>query len=171
MRLSKRGRKKGVGWMTAAAEMSAERMADLERRVLALEERTRISLWSDGQGHLNKADELVLRHGEYVDKTDAARILGVTRATVYAMLADGSGYFVELDGQLVGICKGIGNRVEAIASVLPGKGKDILLALCKQLGGNRFCLQVADTNTRAVSLYERLGFVKTKEISCWYKIL
>jgi len=88
-----------------------------------------------------------------------------------AMLADGSGYFVELDGQLVGICKGIGNRVEAIASVLPGKGKDILLALCKQLGGNRFCLQVADTNTRAVSLYERLGFVKTKEISCWYKIL
>ncbi len=112
MRLSKRGRKKGVGWMTAAAEMSVERMADLERRVLALEERTRISLWSDGQGHLNKADELVLRHGEYVDKTDAARILGVTRATVYAMLAD---------GRIAGACEGRRVDVRSIGRYLASR--------------------------------------------------
>lgn len=91
--------------------------------------------------------------------------------TANEMLTDGSGCFVELDGQIIGIGKGVGNQVEAIASTAPGKGKDVLLALCKQLGGSCFRLQVADTNTRAVSLYERLGFVKTKEISCWYKIL
>ena len=94
----KRGlKRKGSGEMTAAAEMSVERMADLERRVLALEERTRKSLWNEGGVHPSKTEELVQRHGEYVDKTVAARILGVTRATVYAMLAD---------GRISGACEG-----------------------------------------------------------------
>lgn len=75
--------------MTAAMEKSVQRMADLERRVQALEERTRKSLWNEEPLRPSKADELVSQHGEYVDKTVAARILGVTRATVYAMLADG----------------------------------------------------------------------------------
>lgn len=89
--------RKGSGEMTAATEMSVERMADLERRVLALEERTRKSLWSEEASRPSKSEELVLRHGEYVDKTLAARILGVTRATVYAMLAD---------GRISGACEG-----------------------------------------------------------------
>jgi len=83
--------------MTAVMEMSVERMADLERRVQALEERTRRPLWSEDTFRPNKAEELVARHGEYVDKTVAARILGVTRATVYAMLAD---------GRIAGACEG-----------------------------------------------------------------
>ncbi len=86
---SPKGEKKGVGWMTAAMEMSAERMADLERRIQALEERTRKSLWCEEPCRPGKAEELTARYGEYVDKTVAAKILGVTRATVYAMLADG----------------------------------------------------------------------------------
>lgn len=71
------------------AEMSVERMADLERRIQALEERTRRPLWNDDAFRPAKGEELVARYGEYVDKTGAAKILGVTRATVYAMLADG----------------------------------------------------------------------------------
>ena len=70
-------------------EMSIKRMADLERRVQALEERTRRSLWTQEEAQAIKEEELVLRYGEYADKTVAAKILGVTRATVYAMLADG----------------------------------------------------------------------------------
>lgn len=77
--------------------MSVERMADLERRVQALEERTRRPLWNEGTNRPSKAEELVARHGEYVDKTVAARILGVTRATIYAMLAD---------GRITGACEG-----------------------------------------------------------------
>ena len=75
--------------MVAAMEMSVQRMEDLERRVYALEERARGLLWNEAPDHSGKAEELVARYGEYVDKTFAAKILGVTRATVYAMLADG----------------------------------------------------------------------------------
>lgn len=91
------------------AEMSVERMADLERRVRALEERARRALWSEERLRAGKEEELVLRYGEYVDKTVAAQILGVTRATVYAMLAD---------GRIVGACAGKRVDVRSIASYL-----------------------------------------------------
>lgn len=91
------------------AEMSAERMADLERRVRALEERVRRVLWSEERLRTGKEEELVSRYGEYVDKTVAARILGVTRATVYAMLAD---------GRIVGACAGKRVDVRSIAGYL-----------------------------------------------------
>ncbi len=91
------------------AEMSVERMADLERRVRALEERTRKALWSEEQKRSGKEEELISRYGEYVDKTVAARILGVTRATVYAMLAD---------GRIIGACAGKRVDVRSIAHYL-----------------------------------------------------
>ena len=81
---------KGDRWsVEATMEMSLQRMADLERRVMALEERTRRSLWTQEAAQASKEEELLGRYGEYVDKTLAAKILGVTRTTVYAMLADG----------------------------------------------------------------------------------
>ena len=92
-------------------------------------------------------------------------------AAAKGMLRDGSGYFVKRNDQIVGIAKGAGDTIEAIASTVPGAGASVLFALCRQLGGERFRLQVADANIRAMALYERLGFVKSKEISSWYKIL
>lgn len=82
------------------------RMADLERRVLALEERTRRSLWTQEAALASKEEELLGRYGEYVDKTLTAKILGVTRATVYAMLAD---------GRIEGACSGRRVSVRSIA--------------------------------------------------------
>ena len=83
-----------------------QRMADLERRVLALEERTRRSLWTQEAALASKEAELLGRYGEYVDKTLTAKILGVTRATVYAMLAD---------GRIEGACSGRRVSVRSIA--------------------------------------------------------
>ena len=83
-----------------------QRMADLERRVLALEERTRRSLWTQEAALASKEEELLGRYGEYVDKTLTAKILGVTRATVYAMLAD---------GRIEGACSGRRVSVRSIA--------------------------------------------------------
>ena len=83
-----------------------QRMADLERRVLALEERTRRSLWTQEAALASKEEELMGRYGEYVDKTLTAKILGVTRATVYAMLAD---------GRIEGACSGRRVSVRSIA--------------------------------------------------------
>ena len=92
--------------MEAVLEKSAlresERVAELERRVRALEERSRLAF---AQGR-SKEEELVSRYGEYVDKTVAARILGVSRVTVYAMLAD---------GRILGACAGRRVDVRSIA--------------------------------------------------------
>lgn len=89
-----------------AMEMSLQRMADLERRVLMLEERTRRSLWTREEESVHQEEALVAQYGEYVDKTATARILGVTRATVYAMLAD---------GRIEGACSGRRVSVRSIA--------------------------------------------------------
>ena len=88
--------------------MAAKRMADLERRVLALEERTRKAIWQEERLPC-KADELSARYGEYVDKTVAAKILGVTRATVYAMLDD---------GRIAGACEGRRVSVSSIVQYM-----------------------------------------------------
>ena len=89
------------------SERTNERMAELERRMLMLEEQARQAL-SLMQSR-SKEDELVSRYGEYVDKTVAARILGVTRVTVYAMLAD---------GRILGACAGRRVSVRSIARYL-----------------------------------------------------
>lgn len=99
--------RKGDRWsVEMAMEMSMQRMADLERRVLALEERTRRSLWTREEENLRREEALVAQYGEYVDKTATARILGVTRATVYAMLSD---------GRIEGACSGRRVSVRSIA--------------------------------------------------------
>lgn len=82
------------------------RMDDLEQRVLALEERTRRFVWSKEEYSVKKEAELVDRYGEHVGKSTAAQILGVCRATVYAMLAD---------GRLQGACEGKRVDVRSIA--------------------------------------------------------
>ena len=82
------------------------RMDDLEQRVLALEERTRRFLSAKDEENARKEEELIDMHGEYVDKSTAARILGVTRATVYAMLKD---------GRIEGACSGRRVDVRSIA--------------------------------------------------------
>ena len=87
------------------------------------------------------------------------------------MLADGDGYFVHREGVLLGIGKASGNRIEAVVSCVPGAGSDVVLALNHALSGEKICLDVASSNSPAVALYDRLGFIKTSEISHWYFIL
>ena len=93
-----------------------EKMDDLERRVLALEERTRSSIWSKEGELIRMQEELVAQYGKYVDKTATAKILGVTRATVYAMLED---------GRIEGACEGKRVDVRSIARyIYSGKPKN-----------------------------------------------
>ena len=62
------------------------RIRQLEQRVFALEE----TLHQADQLRKKTAEEaLEAKYGESVDKSLAARIMGVTRSTVYAMIADG----------------------------------------------------------------------------------
>ena len=95
--------------METAKGISTDRMADLERRVRLLEARARSTAWGAEDITLRREEALVERYGESVDKTVASRMLGVTRATVYAMLAD---------GRIAGACEGRRVDVRSIARYL-----------------------------------------------------
>lgn len=86
------------------------------------------------------------------------------------MLQRGDGYFVHRDGKLLGIGMASGDRLDAVAAVVPHAGQDIVLALCHALSGEQVMLDVASENGKAIRLYERLGFIKTAELSKWYCI-
>lgn len=81
-----------------------------------------------------------------------------------------NGYFVYRENTLIGIGVAEGKRIDAIVSVVPGCGKDVLLALNRVLSGQHVEIEVASSNTRAVRLYQKLGFQTIGELSRWYKI-
>jgi hypothetical protein len=81
-----------------------------------------------------------------------------------------SGCFVYDNEVLLGIGMASNAEIDAVASICPGGGAKIVSALCRKLGKEKITLQVALENEKAIALYERMGFQKTEEISCWYKI-
>lgn len=87
------------------------------------------------------------------------------------LLNTGDGYFVHRDGLVLGIGKAKDDFIDTVISVEPGAGETVLRALCSALQCETVRLWVASENHRAVRLYQRLGFVKTKELSRWYRVL
>ncbi len=86
------------------------------------------------------------------------------------LLQKGSAYFVHRDGELLGIGVAGGNFIDTVIAVKPGAGEAVVRALASILTEDTVRLMVADVNTRAVRLYERLGFVKVKELSRWHLV-
>lgn len=82
---------------------------DFERRLSQLEEKVDSILES-----AVREKAFVKQYGECVNKTKAAKILGVTRATVYAMLGD---------GRLKGSMEGKKVNVRSICRLLESGGK------------------------------------------------
>ena len=83
----------------------------------------------------------------------------------------GGAYFVHEKGQLLGIGWMEQGEVKAVASEVPGAGVRIMHTLMSVIPEEQVHLQVVSTNHRAIRLYEKLGFVKTAEISRWYRIV
>lgn len=96
-------------------------------------------------------------NASYMDSADAKKLL-----------EQGNGYFVHTAGRLLGIGIASGETVQAVISVEKGAGREVLLALTHALSGDKVVLEVASANSRALRLYERLGFIKTSELSRWY---
>lgn len=86
------------------------------------------------------------------------------------MLVRGDGYFVHRGENLLGIGIAGADKIDAVISVVPGAGKDVLLALSHAVFSETISLEVASTNKRAIRLYESLGFIPVEECSNWYKI-
>lgn len=86
------------------------------------------------------------------------------------IVQSGGAYFVHEDGDLLGIGWLDDTELLAVAAAKPGTGRAVLNTLMSLIEGAQMHLEVASTNERAIRLYEKMGFIKTKEISRWYKI-
>ena len=95
----------------------------------------------------------------------------MTDGDVKAMVEKGDGYFVHRDGTLLGIGRAYIDRIEMVASVVPGSGEQVMAALCSALGEEQVTLEVSSENHDALRLYRRMGFTVTAELERWYKII
>jgi hypothetical protein len=94
----------------------------------------------------------------------------MTEKDAQAMLEDGSGYFVHRGDTLLGIGKVSGSEIQWVASLVPGAGREVVCALAHAVIADVVELTVASTNTKALELYESLGFFRVREQSRWYVI-
>lgn len=94
----------------------------------------------------------------------------MTDADGQKMLADGDGYFVHRQGQLLGIGRADWDSIRFLAAVKPGAGADVVKALCHAIQAETVTLEAASANHKAMQLYRTLGFLESAEISRWYKI-
>lgn len=85
------------------------------------------------------------------------------------IVESGGAYFVHDNGRMLGIGWIEDTKLLAIAAV-PGEGERVMHSLMSLVEGETMTLEVASTNERAIRLYERLGFLKTAEISRWYRV-
>lgn len=86
------------------------------------------------------------------------------------MLKRGDGYFVHRQGTLLGTGIASGDRIDWVASVVPGGGWDVVCALSHAITADTASLTVSMDNEKALRLYERVGFVVTKKISSWHSV-
>ena len=103
--------------------------------------------------------------------TDVPNAAYMDRKDANEMLKRGDGYFVHRDGELLGIGIAADETIQAVIACKKGSGRDVLLALTHALWGEQIRLEVASTNTRALRLYDRLGFIQTSELSRWFHVL
>lgn len=86
------------------------------------------------------------------------------------ILESGGAYFVHDNGKLLGIGWLEDTKLLAVAATEPGAGTPVMHTLMSLMEGDRMQLEVASTNERAIRLYEKLGFVKTAELTRWYDV-
>lgn len=94
----------------------------------------------------------------------------MTRKEAQELADKNEAYFVHRDGSLLGIGSACGGRIGALASVVPGSGRDVALALMSVLAEDMAELEVASTNEKALRLYKSFGFVTVSEQTRWYRI-
>lgn len=87
------------------------------------------------------------------------------------ILSSNGAYFVHDNGELLGIGWVKDQELLTIAAVKPGVGEQVMHTLMSLIEGGDMKLEVASTNARAIRLYEKLGFLKTAEVTRWYEVM
>lgn len=86
------------------------------------------------------------------------------------ILERGGACFVHKNGELLGGGWLANGELLLIAAAVPGAGERVMHTLMSLQPDEPIELEVASTNTRAIRLYEKLGFVKASELRQWYKV-
>jgi len=84
------------------------------------------------------------------------------------ILASNGAYFIHDCGKLLGIGWMEDTHLLAMAAVVPGAGEAVMHTLMSLAEGSIMTLEVASTNSRALNLYEKLGFLPVAENNRWY---
>ena len=86
------------------------------------------------------------------------------------ILDSGGAYFVHHEGELLGAGWLVGNELRLVASCKAGMGERVCHTLFSLIPGQEVKLDVVSTNTRAIRLYEKLGFIRTSELRQWHRV-
>lgn len=108
-------------------------------------------------------------HNEKLRAVDCSATL--TSREEKEILASSGTCFVHDNGRLLGIGWVQEEELKTVASVCSGAGERIMHTLMTLAEGAQMRMEVASTNERAIRLYEKLGFVKTSELTRWYTVL
>lgn len=78
-------------------------------------------------------------------------------------------YFIHENGSLLGIGWMEDTKLLAVAAQRRGSGEKLMHTLMSLVEGADMTLEVSSQNHRAIRLYEKMGFLKTKELARWYR--
>ena len=101
------------------------------------------------------------------DVDNAQTLEGQTEKEI---LEQGGAYFVHRNGKLLGGGWLVDGELLLIAGAAPGAGEQVMHTLMSLQPDAPMELEVASTNSKAIRLYEKLGFLQTEELSRWYKV-
>ena len=94
----------------------------------------------------------------------------MTREQAIRKQLQGIAYMIYRGSELLGIGAAERDTIEAVASVKPGAGWDVVLSIASVLRADPIQLQVASINHKAMELYRGLGFAVKEQIARWYQI-
>ena len=77
-------------------------------------------------------------------------------------------FYVYENGTMLGIGIVSEGGIDAIVSLVRGRGIDVMLALCTAVSSAVISVEVASNNIPAIKLYQKLGFIRKEIISKWY---
>ena len=87
------------------------------------------------------------------------------------IVQSGGAYYIHRSGELLGLGWMEDTKLLLVAAVKPGAGETVMHSLMSLVEGSDMTIEVASTNDRAIRLYEKLGFMKMREVVKWYKIV
>lgn len=117
----------------------------------------------------NGSEYLRIYNGCFRDVPGAA---SYTHRDLRRLMESDSGYLARRNGQYAGVAELDPDGLAGIG-VLPefkGLGYDLALAVLQKVEQPQLYLKVASTNTRAISLYRRIGFGNDTLVSRWWRV-